>query len=50
MWQLFALQRLGLSECSQLSSLPESFGQLSALQHLDLYGCSQLSSLPGSLG
>ena len=36
MGQMSKLQRLDLSTCSQLSSLPQPFGQLSALQRLNL--------------
>ncbi len=40
--QLITLQRLDLSQCSQLKELPTSIGQLTTLQTLNLSYCSQL--------
>nr|ADW94528.1 putative truncated TIR-NBS-LRR protein [Pinus monticola] len=35
---------------TNLSSLPDSFGNLSRLEHINLYCCSQLERLPDSFG
>jgi hypothetical protein len=47
---LTALQKLRLSGCGQMRSLPGSIGDLAALRQLSLSGCGQLQTLPGSIG
>jgi len=42
-------QRLDLSHCSSLKSLPEGIGNCTALQKLVLYGCMNLQSVPESV-
>ena len=48
--QLTGLERLDLSFCSGLASLPDTIGQLSALQWINLDRCNGLASLPDTIG
>jgi Leucine-rich repeat (LRR) protein len=45
-----SLQRLNLSDCQSLESVPDGIGKLVNLSHLDLSGCERLVSLPEGLG
>ena len=45
-----ALERLFMSHCFQLATLPASIGTLRALTHLDLRYCCGLTSMPDSIG
>ncbi|KAG0576081.1 hypothetical protein KC19_5G054000 [Ceratodon purpureus] len=44
------LLTLNLSECTSLTTLPDSIGRLSRLQTLNLYFCTSLQKLPSSIG
>ena len=47
---LDGLQKLNLSDCSQLSELPDAISGLKALTELNLHGCSSLVELPATIG
>ncbi|KAI5079362.1 hypothetical protein GOP47_0004841 [Adiantum capillus-veneris] len=44
------LEKLDLSNCEHLESVPESIGSLASLASLDLGGCRGLTALPESIG
>uniref|UniRef100_A0A2N9FNW9 Rx N-terminal domain-containing protein n=1 Tax=Fagus sylvatica TaxID=28930 RepID=A0A2N9FNW9_FAGSY len=47
---LASLQRLHISDCPNLTSLPEGIGNLTSLQRLRISGCPNLTSLPEGIG
>ncbi|GLJ20264.1 hypothetical protein SUGI_0368010 [Cryptomeria japonica] len=47
---LVRMERLVLSNCAAIWSLPRSIGQLNCLQHLNLNHCTSLFELPEELG
>uniref|UniRef100_A0A2N9HSA1 Disease resistance R13L4/SHOC-2-like LRR domain-containing protein n=1 Tax=Fagus sylvatica TaxID=28930 RepID=A0A2N9HSA1_FAGSY len=47
---LASLQRLHISDCPNLTSLPEGIGNLTSLQSLDISDCPNLTSLPEGIG
>ncbi|KAG0615516.1 hypothetical protein M758_5G047700 [Ceratodon purpureus] len=44
------LLKLNLSDCTSLTTLPDSIGSLSRLQVLELFRCGNLQRLPSSIG
>uniref|UniRef100_A0A2N9G0U6 Uncharacterized protein n=1 Tax=Fagus sylvatica TaxID=28930 RepID=A0A2N9G0U6_FAGSY len=47
---LASLRSLNISDCPNLTSLPEGIGNLTSLQSLDISDCPNLTSLPEGIG
>ncbi|KAJ0485959.1 putative powdery mildew resistance protein, RPW8 [Helianthus annuus] len=44
------LQKLSITNCHELDSLPKELGGLSSLESLNLHSCTKLQELPASIG